>query len=139
VERLAISGRVEEPTSILGVREAGDVGAPATLDSSPPQREWKRTEKGSCLDIWIDCNHIRCSSGRVHLRKERKKKKKKKKKEEEEEEDGEADCRQQKHYPQEERNDDALLGYAGQTALGREQCDMMPESCNLPICWVGIR
>jgi hypothetical protein len=55
------------------------------------------------------------------------------------EKDGKADCRWQKYNPREEGNGDTLLGYSGRTALRREQCDMTPESCNLPICWAGLR
>jgi hypothetical protein len=37
LEKTATSETVEEPTDIVGVREAGDAGAPATLDSFTPQ------------------------------------------------------------------------------------------------------
>jgi hypothetical protein len=50
---------VEEPTSIVGIREARDVGAPATLDSFAPTVGMETDRKNSYLDIWIDHNHIR--------------------------------------------------------------------------------
>jgi hypothetical protein len=37
--------------------------------------------------------------------------------------DGETDCRRSKHSPWEGREGDTLLGYWGQAALKREQCD----------------
>jgi hypothetical protein len=47
VEKSATSKKVEEPTCIVGIREAGDVGAPATLDSfAPTNGNNKRTVKG---------------------------------------------------------------------------------------------
>jgi hypothetical protein len=39
VERSTNSKTVEEPTRIAGVREAGDVATPATLDSYTPTTE----------------------------------------------------------------------------------------------------
>jgi hypothetical protein len=47
VERSTTSQKVEEPTRIVGIREAGDIGATATLDSfSPTNGNDKRTVKG---------------------------------------------------------------------------------------------
>jgi hypothetical protein len=47
VERLDTSETVEEPTRIVGVREARDVGAPAMLYSfaPPPQKKKKKKKK----------------------------------------------------------------------------------------------
>jgi hypothetical protein len=51
---------VEKPTCIVGVRDTGDVGAPATLDSIA-LTNWnnKRTVRLLMLDTWIICNLMR--------------------------------------------------------------------------------
>jgi hypothetical protein len=47
MERSATSETVEEPIPIVGIREAGDVGAPVILDSfAPTNGNDKRTVKG---------------------------------------------------------------------------------------------
>lgn len=50
-EVLAPSETVEEPTLTISIRRAGDVRAPATLDSPPPPQRWN--EKGQKMLMFV--------------------------------------------------------------------------------------
>jgi hypothetical protein len=71
VERTATSETVEEPVLIVGVWEAGNVGARATLDSfAPTNGNEKRTVKGWCWTHGLSVTLSGCHLGWAHLRRE---------------------------------------------------------------------
>jgi hypothetical protein len=69
VDRSATSETVEEPTRIVGVREAGDMGAPWIV--SPHKWERQKDSERWMLNTWITRNLIRVPIGKSSLEEER--------------------------------------------------------------------
>jgi predicted histidine transporter YuiF (NhaC family) len=69
VERSTTSKTVEEPVNIVCVKDVGDVGTPATLDSFAPTVGIEMDRKRFMFDTWIDHYLVRVSLGMSTLKK----------------------------------------------------------------------